>query len=230
VAGRSRRPAGAGRFEPRQPLTPDLPGELEAAVLPAHDLADGMVYEALAFAELDLSGGAATGAEFDQCRLHDVNFGRAKLRRCRITDTEIDRCDLANLRAIDCSLSRVSVRAARMTGLSWLDGQFRDVTFDQCRMDLASFRSTACDQVVFSGCRLEQADFGEADLRGARFERCDLTGAQFDQARMSGARFTGCQLAEITGVTSFRGATISSEDLFALTYLLAGALGITIEQ
>lgn len=199
-------------------------------MLPAHDLADGMVYEALAFDDLDLSGGEAIGPEIDQCRLRDVNLGRAKLRRCRIIDTEFDRCDLANLRAVDCSLSRVSVRAARMTGLSWLDGQFRDVVFDQCRMDLASFRSTACDQVVFTGCRMEQADFGEADLRGARFEHCDLTGAQFEQARMSGARFAGCQLTGITGVTSFRGATISSDDLFALTYLLAGALGISIEE
>jgi uncharacterized protein YjbI with pentapeptide repeats len=117
-----------------------------------------------------------------------------------------------------------------MTGLSWLDDDLRDVTFDGCRIDLSSFRATKFDDVVFTGCRLEQADFGDADLRGARFDDCNLSGAQFSGARMTGTRFAGCDLTGVSGVTSMRGAVITSADAVALAFILAGALGITIED
>jgi uncharacterized protein YjbI with pentapeptide repeats len=117
-----------------------------------------------------------------------------------------------------------------MTGLSWLDGTIRDVTFANCRIDLASFRSSRFKDVVFTGCRMEQADFGEADLRGARFEGCDLTGGQFSGAQLAGTRFADCVLAGIGGVTSMRGAIIKGADALALTYILADALGIKIED
>jgi len=97
-------------------------------------------------------------------------------------------------------------------------------------MDLSSFRASTFDNVVFTSCRMEQADFGDADLRGARFEGCDLTGGQFSGARMTGTRFTGCDLTGIAGVTSMRGAFITSTDAVALAYILAGALGITVED
>ncbi len=77
---------------------------------------------------------------------------------------------------------------------------------------------------------MEQADFGDADLRGARFEGCNLAGAQFSGARMTGTRFARCDLTEIAGVTSMRGAFITSTDVVALAYILAGALGITVDD
>ncbi len=83
---------------------------------------------------------------------------------------------------------------------------------------------------MFTGCRMEQADFADADLRGARFEGCDLTGAQFSGARMTGTRFARCDLTGIAGVTSMRGAVITSADAVALAFILAAALGITIED
>ena len=95
---------------------------------------------------------------------------------------------------------------------------------------MSSFRTSKFDDVLFAGCRMEQADFTEADLRGARFEDCNLTGAQFWGARMTGTRFARCELTEITGVTSMRGAVITSADAVTLAYILANALGIAIED
>jgi uncharacterized protein YjbI with pentapeptide repeats len=117
-----------------------------------------------------------------------------------------------------------------MTGLSLIDDDLRDMTFSGCRIDLSSFRSTKFDDVVFTDCRMEQADFTEADLRGVRFEGCDLTGAQFTGAQMTGARLSRCDLTGIGGVTSMRGAIVTSSDAVALAFILAGALGITIED
>ena len=47
---------------------------------------------------------------------------------------------------------------------------------------------------------------------------------------MSGTRFSGCELTGIGGVTSMRGAIISSADAVALADILASALGIKIED
>lgn len=214
----------------RQPTAPDLPADLTSAALPGDDLVDGGVYLALAFAGLDMSGREAMDAEVDQCLYRDVNLSRVSLRRGAIRDAVFERCDLANVRARDGAMSRIAVRSSRMTGFSWLAGDLRDVTFDDCRIDLASFAGSKLSHVVFTGCRLEQADFGGADLSRARFERCDLTGARFSEARMAGTRLSGCDLTGISGVTSLRGSFIDSTDALALVAVLANALGITLED
>jgi uncharacterized protein YjbI with pentapeptide repeats len=214
----------------REPAPPEIRADLTAASLPANDLADGSVHLTLAFDGLDLSGRDAASAEVEECRYRDVNLSQSRLRRALIRDAEFDRCDLANLRARESSMSRTIVTGSRMTGVSWLDGGLRDVTFTDCRMDLVSFCASTFKDVVFSGCRLEQADFGDADLSGARFEDCDLSGAQFSGARMTGTRLARCDLTGISGVTSMRGAIITSASALALAVTLASALGITIDD
>jgi uncharacterized protein YjbI with pentapeptide repeats len=221
---------GSKRPRLRQPIAPKLPATLSPAKLPDDDLKDDGVYLSLEFADADLSGRDTASVEIDQCRYKKVNFSQSKLDRALISDSVFDGCDLANLRARDCSLVRVAVSACRMTGLSSAEGAVRDTTFGNCRMDMASFRFGTFKSVVFTDCKLMQADFQEADLRGARFEHCDLTSAQFSKAQMEGTRFSDCNLAGIGGVTSLKGAIVSSRDALALTYTLASALCITIED
>jgi len=219
-----------GKGELHEPTAPDLPAELPAADLAEHDLEDGGVYELLAFGDLDLSGREAAGAEIEACRYANVNLSKVKLRRGLVRDVTFERCDLANLRALDSSFTRVAISSSRMTGLSLLDNHLRDVTFSGCRIDLSSFRASTFDDVLFTDCRMEQADFADADLRSARFVGCTLTGAQFSGARMTATRFARCELTGISGVTSMRGAIITSTDAVALAFVLAGALGITIDD
>lgn len=214
----------------RQPLSPQLPQALTSAKLPEDDLKDEGVYLSLEYLGADLADRDVVSIEIDQCKYQNVNFGHSKLDRAVISDSVFGDCDLANLRARDCSLVRVHLSGCRMTGLSWAEGSIREVTFDSCRMDMASFRFATLKNVVFSDCKLPRADFQEADLRGARFESCDLTGAQFSKAEMEGTRFSDCTLDGINGVTSLRGAVVKNRDALSLTYSLAGALGIVIED
>jgi len=214
----------------REPAAPDIPDELTETSLPEADLDDGVVQAGLAVRDVDLSGRAAAGAELEQCRYTAVNFGGVRLRRATIRDVEFDRCDLANLLARDSSLIRVAVRASRMTGAALLAGVVRDVTFRDCRMDMASFSGCRFASVTFANCRLDQANFGDADLSGVEFNHCDLSGAQLSGATLAGAKFTGCELTGISGVTSMRGAVITSSEALTLARILAEAMGITIED
>lgn len=220
----------AGRRGVAEPAEPDLPADLTIAGLPEADLHDGAAHYGLAVADLDLSDREAAGAEIDQCRYTAVKLGGVRLRRGTIRDAVFDRCDLANLRAREASIFRTQLTGCRMTGLSFLAGVIRDVTFSGSRIDLASFSNTKFSSVVFTECRLDQANFGDANLSGVRFLNCDLTGAQFSGAVLTGTRFTGCDLTGIAGVTSMRGAIITSSDAFTLARIFADALGIKIED
>jgi uncharacterized protein YjbI with pentapeptide repeats len=193
-------------------------------------LKDDGVYLSLAYEDIELANRDVVSVEIDQCRYTNVDFGETELDRGLISDAIFQGCDLANLRARDSSLVRVAVNSSRMTGFQWAEGGVRETTFESCRMDMASFRFSTFKNAVFTDCKLMQADFQEADLRGSRFERCDLTSVQFSKAQMEGARFSGCVLDGIGGVMDMKGAIVKSSDALALTYSLAGAIGIRIED
>jgi uncharacterized protein YjbI with pentapeptide repeats len=230
VAGRTYRTASGRRAKVREPAVPDIPVDLIQASLPEADLADGVLQAGLAVSDFDVSGREAVGAELDQCRYTMVNFGGVRLRRATIRDVAFDRCDLANLLARDSSLIRVTVHASRMTGAALLASTVRDAAFRDCRMDMASFSGSRFASVSFANCRLHQAILGDADLSGVEFDHCDLSGAQLSGATLTGARFTGCDLTGISGVSSLRGAIITSADALTLARIFAEALGITIED
>jgi uncharacterized protein YjbI with pentapeptide repeats len=212
------------------------PPRLPARTLPAgpvEDLTDEATYRGVEIggdsAKGGLAGGDATAVEFTGCRFVAADLTDTLLRRSAFTDCRFERSNLANLRTERSRLTRVTVDATRLTGLHWTGGVLRDVAVTDSRADLAVFRFTRFDGVTFDRCNLTRADFQNADLSGVRFTGCDLTGAQFSQATMDGTTFTGCELGGIGGVTSFRGAVVSGNDLLGLAHTLAAALGITIE-
>jgi uncharacterized protein YjbI with pentapeptide repeats len=212
------------------PRQPKLPAALTPARWPEDLLQDEGVYLSLEYENVDLADRSVISAEIDQCRFRTVNFGRGEMERTRITDSVFQGCDFANFRVSASSLVRAVLGGSRMTGMSWADGSWQEVTVEGCRMDMSSFRFSRFKNVLFSDCKLIQSDFQAADLRGARFERCDLTGAQFSKAQMEGTRLSDCALDGIGGVTSLRGATVTSRDALGLAYTLASALGILIED
>lgn len=198
------------------------------AELPRDELEDEVFWEGIEFSGTDLSGRSAAILEAAGCRFARVGLSAVQLTRALFTDCRFEGCDLANLRAEDSTLRRVHLTDSRATGLQWVNGGMRDVTFTECRLDLSSFRCSKCTKVRFERCDLRRVDFAMADLRGVQFVECDLTGAQFSRTMMSGSRLSGCVLADIVGVPDLAGATIDGSDLLALTYLFAEALGIKV--
>lgn len=193
------------------------------------DLEPEAALHALAFSGSDLSGREAEAVELAQCRFRGADLSGSVLAQLTMTDCLVQTSNWANVRSDGAALRRVIFEESRMTGFAVTDGKLGDVTFAQCRLDLSGWRFTGFDSVRFTGCNLTGADFTNADLRGARFTGCDLTGAQFHHATMDGARFRRCELDGIAGITSWRGAIVHPDDLLALSYTLAGGLGIKVD-
>jgi uncharacterized protein YjbI with pentapeptide repeats len=164
----------------------------------------------------------------ERCRLSDTKLSGLRVAKSSFTETAFVNCDLANAGARDTSLLEVELKDSRMTGSSWAECVFRDTTVDECRADLTTFRFSRFRRTVFRNCNLQGADFQHADLTGTSFEGCNLRNAKFSNAELAKTKFADCDLLGISGVTSFAGATIASNDLQSLAFSLAGALGITI--
>ncbi len=223
------RPRTRMATRPRDPVKPKPPTALDLASMPEHDLEDEGTYERLGFYDVDLAGRTAESVEFSQCRFRGADLSGTRLDRVDFTDCLVENSNVANLRTESGTLVRVRHRLSRMTGFTLIKGLLRDVEFDECRLDLSSWRFTDFQATRFTNCNLTGADFTEADLTGAEFVGCDLTAAQFDKAKMDGTRLRRCVLVDIGGVLSWRGASVDGNDLIALSYTLAHALGIRIE-
>ncbi|WP_460524681.1 pentapeptide repeat-containing protein [Flindersiella endophytica] len=187
-------------------------------------------YSGMGFRELEPACEELVLSELDGCRFSKVSLAGTRLHRVIFSDCELVQCDLANVESHDSSFVRVRVTTSRLMGMNGVNTLCQDVTFEGCRATLAAFRFSRFKQVVFRDCDLREASFQESDLTGVRFEGCDLTGAQFSGARMAGTRLSDCVLAGVRGVDSFRGAIVAGNDLLGLTYSMAGALGITIDN
>src|SRR5262249_54359306 len=155
-----------------------------------------------------------------QCRFRGADLSSSQLDRLQLTDCLIETSNLANVRTELGSLVRVRCTTSRMTGFVLSKGLVRDMEFADCRLDLSAWRFTDFQATRFVNCNLTKADFTEANLAGAQFVGCDLTGAHFDNAKMEGTRFRDCVLVDIGGVLSWRGATVTGNDLIALSYTL----------
>lgn len=205
---------------------PDLPDRLE-------QVGEQVIESESDWWRLDVGavGEAVDAGNFhiEQCRFRGTDLAAGSWRDGVWRDCRFESASLAGVVAQRCSLLRSQVAGVRATGLQWTDGLVKDVTFSDCRLDLAGFRFSRFAHVEFVDCRMGQIDFTGADLSGVRFVNCDLQSAKLHQAKAVGARFDGCRLDGISGVEALSGATVSASDLVPLTFVLAGALGIAIE-
>jgi uncharacterized protein YjbI with pentapeptide repeats len=215
VVDRARGRTGVGAV--RAPVKPKPPSSLDMAVSPDHRLENEGTYRRLGYLDIDLSACVAESVEVEQCRFRSADLSTTSLDRSRFADCLLENSNLANVRTGGSSLIRVRLSGSRMTGFTWTDGLVKDVTFDECRLDLSGWRFTGFNAVVFNNCNLARADFSSADLTGAQFVGCDLTGAQFSQAKMRGTRFVNCVLAGIGGLTSWDGGQCANVWMMLMT-------------
>lgn len=220
-----RSPATRRAREPRSPVPP-----AEVTLFEGAELEPESELEARAFYSSNLVDQDASSVTFAQCRLRGADLSASRLDQVTLTDCLVTDSSLANVRADGGSMTRVRLAQCRMTGVTWADGVLRDVTVTECRADLSAWRMTTFDAVAFVGCNLHSADFTNADLRGVVFRDCDLTSAVFHHASMEGTRFRGCNLAGVGDLTSWKGAVVHHTDLISLSYGLAQAAGIRVED
>jgi uncharacterized protein YjbI with pentapeptide repeats len=91
-----------------------------------------------------------------------------------LVDAVVTDADWANQRSPRLALKRVELGQIRLTGAELSEATLTDVVFDDCRLDLATFRFAKLERVVFRDCLMTECDFYEAAIKDVFFERCNL--------------------------------------------------------
>lgn len=145
-----------------------------------------------------------------------------------LVDAAASELDWANRQARGVSFLRVTLDSCRLTGSELGEAVLTDVTFRECRIELAGLRMAKLSRVVFRGCRMAECDFYAASLTDVLFEQCELREATFSQARLERVEFRGCDLSGLRGVEALRDARMPWNDVLENAPLFASALGIQI--
>jgi uncharacterized protein YjbI with pentapeptide repeats len=211
---------------PIEPVDPDISDDLANGDVPP-DLVDHELESQLLQGH-DLSARRAIGLRLTDCRLLDVDLTGSVLTRARMLDLILSGGSVANVRADDASVRRVRSERVRATGINLAASHLEDVTFIDCRIDLANFRFAQLERVRFEDCRLNEADFYEAKLSSTVFEDCDLSGVSWSGATFERSEMRGCDLAGSGGLERLRGVRMPWADVIRSANEIARAAGIEI--
>jgi uncharacterized protein YjbI with pentapeptide repeats len=136
--------------------------------------------------------------------------------------------DWASEHAFRFSAQRVELRRCRLTGSELAEAVIRDVTFDECRVDLVGLRHAKLERVVFRDCRMSECDLYGASLKDVLFERCELREATFSAVSIQRVELRSCDLTGVRGAEALRGARMPFVEVLENAALFATALGIEI--
>lgn len=138
--------------------------------------------------------------------------------------------DWANGRAPGLSALRAELRTCRLTGAELAEATLRDVTFHDCRLDLAGLRHARLERVVFSECRMAECELQGSALTDVLFDRCELRHATLANARLQRVEMRGCDLTGLSGGEALRGVRMPWEDVVASAHVLASVVGVEIVE
>ena len=145
-----------------------------------------------------------------------------------LTDAVVADQNWSNQRAHRLSVLRAELRGCRLTGTELAEAMLRDITFDECRIDLVGLRHARLERVVFRNCRMGECDFYGSTLKDVLFERCELREATFSGVTVKAVELRGCDLTGVRGAEALRGARMPWNDVVGSAGLFATALGIEI--
>ena len=145
-----------------------------------------------------------------------------------LVDAVVVDVDWAGQRAPGFSARRVALRRCRLTGAELAEATIADVTFDECRIDLAGLRRATLERVVFRDCLMGECDLYGATVKDVLFERCELREATISAATLERVELRGCDLTGLRGGEALRGARMPWADIVENVALFAHVTGVEI--
>lgn len=148
----------------------------------------------------------------------------------RVANTDFRSVDLSSHRLVDVTIDRCRFRTSRLMGVSLVRVSLRDVVFEGCQFDYATWiQVRALSDVAFVGCFFKEAAFEGCDLREAVFDDCAF-GVALQGSSLTGADLRESDLAGLSGLASLRGAKVTAMQLRQLSEVMVSDLGLTVVE
>lgn len=133
--------------------------------------------------------------EFDDCQFVECDFSGSLFRDCTFTDCSFSRCNLSLLRALSSQFKDVSFEDCKLTGIDWTVAAWprfafnASITFRECMMNDSSFFGLKLDELIMTNCKAHDVDFREGSFNDADFSQTDFRGALFGNTSLKKAVF-----------------------------------------
>ncbi|MEV8461573.1 pentapeptide repeat-containing protein [Streptomyces griseosporeus] len=188
-------------------------------------------YDGLEFRDADLGGQDGAGARFMDCRLAGCALDETRLRHARVLDSVLTGVRGVGTDLAEATLRDVELLDARLGGTQLHGAVLERVLVRGGKIDYLNLRRARLRDVVFESCVLVEPDFAGARLERVAFVDCAVKSADFGTAALTDVDLRGAAPLEITrGLDRLSGAVISTGQLLDLAPLLAGELGIRVED
>ena len=175
---------------------------------------------------LDLS--SCSTLEIRSSRLVGIRFEGVDGTEVDVHDTVFVNCDLSRVRFR--SMTSSTLESCKLTGTDFGGGTVRDVRWSACRMALANLRMAELERVRWEDCTIEETDLFDSSLTDIDLEGTVLTDVNTDRARFERVDLRGALDLGLSTISSLKGALVAPEQLPALSFALAAALGADIER
>ncbi len=215
------------RDDLRPPLDPDLRlDDLEAA------RGDGLVARAdltgVRVSGVDLGDRDLTGIQLSEVALEDVRADGTVLRAAVLSEVTIERLDAPVLDAARSRWRTVVVSDSRVGSLAAFDIDLDVVRFERCRIGFANLRGATLTDVALVDCTVDELDVSGATITRLAMPGSSIRTLSVRDATLAHVDLSGAELDDVDDIASLRGATLASDQLFALRGSVAGALGIRL--
>ena len=209
---------------------PDIPAQSTLTRINTKMLTSEANIERAHIQKIDVTAVAAPNMMFDEVIAEHLLCVEARLDKLGLRDVILQKCDLSAARISEGSCIRVRFAQTRITGTDLSVSIIKDVTFEDCKLDMANFRSAKLTRVLFKNCTLKETDFQSATLSHVTFQDCILEKTVFDHVDLKDVDVRSSQLFDIRGWGSLKGLTIDQLQLTSIAPQLALKLGLNVEN
>lgn len=207
---------------------PKLPPSLDDITVDVLQTDD--IYEAVRIRKLVAPAARAFNVSFDECELHKPLLQSAMLEKLQLRDVRFMGGDCTAVNSSDGGVLRVRFDDVRMTGFDASRSKYKDVTFANCKLDMANFRFAKLTNIRFENCNLTDCDFQSAELTNVVFRNCLIDKVLIHNAHCKQVDMRTSQIYNLRGWQSAAGVTVDSVQLTQLAPELAAELKITVSD
>lgn len=207
---------------------PKLPVQLDELSTPL--LHNDEIFEDVRIVGLEAIGLQATNVSFDECELNKPLLSGARLEKLQLRDVRVIGGDCTATNVSDGGSLRVSFNDVRMTGFDASRSTYKEVSFKNCKIDMANFRFAKLKNVRFEDCNLTDCDFQSAELINVVFRNCTLQKVLLSNALCKQVDMRTSSIDNLIGWKSAAGVTIDSVQLMHVAPEFAQELKITVSD
>jgi len=181
-------------------LSPDIPNEIAEIIFQDRKICNEDCFQMGKISHCIIENQSAEGVFFEKIIFENVIFQQVDFSGLELIDVIFEKCDLSNVDFNEAIMHRVEMKDCKIVGINLMGATLRNVLFDHCYGDYATFRNANCKQVKFHNSSLVNADFYTSTLLNVYFSNSSLNEIQLSGTKLAGIDLSSCEFRKI-GVT-----------------------------